>query len=208
MFYGVCREHEKNKEAFQMKLDGVYYPLNDNISWLTTCMKEMKQDVAKIQHATDVARPPSIDTRQPPSIDKHHHTSIDNHMSASIDDSPPRLHKKKSKKDFHTREEIDQEEPSRRLPSVSTDAKLSTSIDMALPASTDINIITSVNIHSGLVYRSYFGPTCQLSTLAKIVLKAPKLTSNTKLDTTACLGAWYAWDQILQTSLEGKALCI
>ncbi|KAL0667739.1 hypothetical protein Bca4012_030443 [Brassica carinata] len=33
-------------------------------------------------------------------------------------------------------------------------------------------------------------------------LKEPKLTSNTKLDTTACLGAWYAWDQILQTSLE------
>ncbi|KAF3582857.1 hypothetical protein DY000_02030965 [Brassica cretica] len=32
--------------------------------------------------------------------------------------------------------------------------------------------------------------TCQLSTLAKIVLKEPKLTSNTKLDTTACLGAW------------------
>ncbi|KAF3589055.1 hypothetical protein F2Q69_00028792 [Brassica cretica] len=27
MFYGVCGKHEKNKEAFQMKLDGVYYPL-------------------------------------------------------------------------------------------------------------------------------------------------------------------------------------
>ncbi|KAG5388061.1 hypothetical protein IGI04_029602 [Brassica rapa subsp. trilocularis] len=31
----------------------------------------------------------------------------------------------------------------------------------------------------------------------------PKLTSNTKLDTTACFGVWYAWDWILQTSLEG-----
>ncbi|KAF3561212.1 hypothetical protein DY000_02015587 [Brassica cretica] len=58
-------EHEKNKEAFQMKLDGVYYPLNDSISWLTTCMEEMKQDIAIIQSATDVARPPSIDKRQP-----------------------------------------------------------------------------------------------------------------------------------------------
>ncbi|KAF3609188.1 hypothetical protein DY000_02049297 [Brassica cretica] len=85
MFYGVCGEHEKNKEAFQMKLDGVYYPLNDSISRLTTCMEEMKQDIARIQHATDVARPPSIDRRRPPSIDRHHHTSIDNHMSASID---------------------------------------------------------------------------------------------------------------------------
>ncbi|KAF3576699.1 hypothetical protein DY000_02030946 [Brassica cretica] len=108
MFYGVCGEHEKNKEAFQMKLDGVYYPLNDSISWLTTCMEEMKQDIVRIQHATDVARPPSIDRRRPPSIDRHHHTSIDNHMSASIDDSPPRPHTKKSQKYFHTREEIDQ----------------------------------------------------------------------------------------------------
>ena len=47
-----------------------------------------------------------------------------------------------------------------------------------------------------------------LTTLAKIVLKEPKLASNTKPDTTACLGAWYTWDRILQTSLEGKALCI
>ena len=61
MFYGVCGEQKKNKEPFQMKLDGVYYPLNDSISWLTTCMEEMKQDIAKIQHATDVARSSSID---------------------------------------------------------------------------------------------------------------------------------------------------
>ncbi|KAF2575163.1 hypothetical protein F2Q70_00003302 [Brassica cretica] len=30
-----------------------------------------------------------------------------------------------------------------------------------------------------------------------------KLTSNTKPDTTACLGAWYTWERILQTSVEG-----
>ncbi|KAF3488217.1 hypothetical protein F2Q69_00053626 [Brassica cretica] len=28
------------------------------------------------------------------------------------------------------------------------------------------------------------------------------MTSNTKPDIIACLGAWYTWDQILQTSLE------
>ncbi|KAF2533620.1 hypothetical protein F2Q70_00029743 [Brassica cretica] len=32
MFYGVYGEYEKNKEAFQMKLDGVYHPLNDSIA--------------------------------------------------------------------------------------------------------------------------------------------------------------------------------
>ncbi|KAF3576058.1 hypothetical protein DY000_02030741 [Brassica cretica] len=108
MFYGVCGEHEKNEEAFQMKLYGVYYPLNDSIIWLTTCMEEMKKDIASLQHATDVARPPSIDRRRPPSIDRHHYTSIDNHTSASINDSPPRPHTKKFQKDLHTREEIDQ----------------------------------------------------------------------------------------------------
>ncbi|KAF3591097.1 hypothetical protein DY000_02021042 [Brassica cretica] len=56
----------------------------------------------------------------------------------------------------------------------------------ALPAATDINILTSVGIYSGL---------------------EPKLTSNTKPDTTACLGAWYTWDQILQASLEGLLRC-
>ena len=66
----------------------------------------MKQDIARIQHATDVARPPSIDMRRPPSIDKNHRTSIDNPMPASINDSPPRPHMMKSQKDFHTREEI------------------------------------------------------------------------------------------------------
>ncbi|KAF3588240.1 hypothetical protein F2Q69_00029935 [Brassica cretica] len=55
MFYGVCGEQEKNKEAFRMKLDGVSYPFNDSISWLTTCMEEMKQDIARIKHAIDVA---------------------------------------------------------------------------------------------------------------------------------------------------------
>ncbi|KAG5388536.1 hypothetical protein IGI04_030077 [Brassica rapa subsp. trilocularis] len=35
-------------------------------------------------------------------------------------------------------------------------------------------------------------------------LKKPKLISNTKPDTNACLGAWYTWDQILQTGLEGQ----
>ncbi|KAF3548610.1 hypothetical protein DY000_02008208 [Brassica cretica] len=108
MFYGVCGEHERNKEAFQMKLDGVYYPLNDSISWLTTCMEEIKQDIARIQNATDTARPPSIDSRQPPSIDRHHHTSIDNRLTASIDNNPPRPDTMKSQPDFHTREEIDQ----------------------------------------------------------------------------------------------------
>ena len=42
-------------------------------------------------------------------------------------------------------------------------------------------------------------------TLALKRMKQPKLISNTKPDITACLGAWYTWDRILQTGLEGNA---
>ncbi|WZZ87421.1 hypothetical protein YC2023_116000 [Brassica napus] len=53
-----------------MKLDGVYYPLNDSISWLTTCMEEMRQDIARIQRANDVI------------IDRCSHLDIDRQRSA------------------------------------------------------------------------------------------------------------------------------
>ncbi|KAF3526778.1 hypothetical protein F2Q69_00045966 [Brassica cretica] len=91
-----------------MKLDSVYYPLNDSISWLTTCMEEMKQDITRIQNATDFARPSSIDRRQPPSIDIRPPPSINRHHHTSIDNNPPRPHTMKSQPDFHTREETDQ----------------------------------------------------------------------------------------------------
>ncbi|KAF2532606.1 hypothetical protein F2Q70_00030439 [Brassica cretica] len=108
MFYGICREQEKNKEDFQMKHDGVYYPLNDSISWLTTCIEEMRQDITRIQRATDVSRPTSIDRHLPSSINRRRQGSIDTHLPASVDDNPPHSHTMKSKPDFHTREEIDQ----------------------------------------------------------------------------------------------------
>ncbi|KAF3512113.1 hypothetical protein F2Q69_00007090 [Brassica cretica] len=56
MFYGICGEQEKNKEDFQMKFDGVYYPLNDSISWLTTFMEEMRLDIARIQYWLPLGR--------------------------------------------------------------------------------------------------------------------------------------------------------
>ncbi|KAF3512244.1 hypothetical protein F2Q69_00006799 [Brassica cretica] len=113
MFYGVCVEQEKNKEAFQMKLDCVYYPLNDSISWLTTFMKEMKQDIARIQHATDIARSTEINIHRSTlklykgnwwrfrdtlpvrpealsSIDRHNNKSTDIHHRTSVDDATDR----------------------------------------------------------------------------------------------------------------------
>ena len=108
MFYGICREQEKNKEDFQMNLDGFYHPLNDSISWLTTCMEEMRQDITRIQNATHVSCPTSIDRHQQASADSRLHASIDNRLAVSVDENPPHSHTMKSQPDFHTREEIDQ----------------------------------------------------------------------------------------------------
>ena len=91
-----------------MKLDGVYYPLNDSISWLTTCMEAMRQDIAIIQRATDVSCSTSIDRHHHASIDSRLHASIDNRFPASVDDNPPHSHTVKSQPDFCTRGEIDQ----------------------------------------------------------------------------------------------------
>ncbi|KAF3540048.1 hypothetical protein F2Q69_00021731 [Brassica cretica] len=94
IFYGVCGAQEKNEGDFQMKLDGVYYPLNDSISWLTTCMEETKQDIAKIQteRAAEETAPASIERK----------------LSISIDDNPPHSNPLKSQPDSYTKEEIDQ----------------------------------------------------------------------------------------------------
>ncbi|KAF2589798.1 hypothetical protein F2Q70_00038542 [Brassica cretica] len=107
MFYGVCGAQEKYEGDFQMKLDGVYHPLNDSIDWLTTCMEEMRYDIAKIQRATDVSRPTSIDRSQQASIDSHLPKSINHRLSASVDHSPPHSYTMKSQQDLHTKEEID-----------------------------------------------------------------------------------------------------
>ncbi|KAF3580544.1 hypothetical protein DY000_02031136 [Brassica cretica] len=78
MFYGVCGAEEKNKGDFQMKLDGVNYPLNDSISWLTTCMEEMKKYIAIIQtqRAAEATAPASIDRMISTSIDDASHIQI------------------------------------------------------------------------------------------------------------------------------------
>ncbi|KAF3599198.1 hypothetical protein F2Q69_00035049 [Brassica cretica] len=153
MFYGVCGAQEKNESDFQIKLDGVYHPLNDSISWLTTCMEEMRQDLAKIQRAADVSRQASIERNRPP--------SIDNRLPASVDDNLPHLHPMKFPPDFHTRVENDQliedmyrtlqsteERLDRRLEIQSYIAhrpEVSTSIDRRNNKLTDIQRQTSVD---------------------------------------------------------------
>ena len=77
MLYGICGAQKKNEDDFQMKLDGVYYPLNDSISWLTTCMEEMRQDITRMQTQR------AVEATTPASINRNLLTSIDDDPSHS-----------------------------------------------------------------------------------------------------------------------------
>ena len=83
-----------------MKINGVYYPLNDNISWLTTCMEEMRQDIASMQahRAAKATTPASIDINIP--------TSINIDLRKSIDDDPTHSNPMKSQPNSQMVEEI------------------------------------------------------------------------------------------------------
>ena len=78
MLYGICGAQEKNEDDFQIKLDGVYYPLNDSISWLTTCMEEMRQDIARMQtqRAAEATTLASIDINISTSLTMTRHNQI------------------------------------------------------------------------------------------------------------------------------------
>ncbi|KAF3507872.1 hypothetical protein F2Q69_00006418 [Brassica cretica] len=69
MFYGVYGEHERNKEAFQMKLDGVYYPLNDSISCILEIFGASTRDDHRDRLSVDIGDQESIDTQDMVSID-------------------------------------------------------------------------------------------------------------------------------------------
>ncbi|KAF3546176.1 hypothetical protein DY000_02007337 [Brassica cretica] len=93
MLYGIYGAQEKNEDNFQMKIDGVYYPLNDSIIWLTTCMEMMRQDIARMQtHRAAEATTPA---------------SIDRNLPTSIDNDPSQSNPMKSQPDSYTRAEID-----------------------------------------------------------------------------------------------------
>ena len=74
MIHGINGAQEGIKDDFKMKLDCVFYPLNDSISWLTTCMEEMKKYIATMQThcVTEATTSASIDGNIQPSIDGQH----------------------------------------------------------------------------------------------------------------------------------------
>ncbi|KAF3527691.1 hypothetical protein DY000_02040806 [Brassica cretica] len=69
------------------RLDDIYYPFDNSISWLKTRTNEIKQDMAILQkqHAVGAGRSKSIATHAQPSINAHIQASIDARLTSFED---------------------------------------------------------------------------------------------------------------------------
>ncbi|KAG5393253.1 hypothetical protein IGI04_023216 [Brassica rapa subsp. trilocularis] len=177
---------------------------------------EMRQDIAMIQtqRATEATTP----------------TSIDKHLSTSIDDDLKHSNTMKSQPHSYTRAEIDhlieaiqmelveiQRYIARRPEAstsidrhnnISTDNHRHASIDGATNRGRLVPKMTSdmsdTNNHGQEISDDAYATLLRNEFQLEKCLKEPKLTSNLIELNSACLGAWYTWDQILQPSLPSS----
>lgn len=49
MIQGICGAQGRLEDDFYRNIEDVYFPINDNIGWLTTLTYEMKQDITMLQ---------------------------------------------------------------------------------------------------------------------------------------------------------------
>ena len=75
----IYRVLRTSDDYHSKRLDDIYYPFDNSISWLTTRTDEMKQDIAMIQnqHAVGAGASKLIGGHTQPSIDARTRTSID-----------------------------------------------------------------------------------------------------------------------------------
>ncbi|KAJ4894664.1 Uncharacterized protein Rs2_21458 [Raphanus sativus] len=90
---GIYIFHEESLNDFKWRLDSIYDPLDNKITWLTTCMEELKEDIATMeeQKAKEAAAwkswklTTSTDDPWMPSVNKEHYALIDINTKKLID---------------------------------------------------------------------------------------------------------------------------
>ncbi|KAF2616467.1 hypothetical protein F2Q68_00039138 [Brassica cretica] len=183
----IYRILETTEERLDRRCDDIYFPMDLSMSTLTSQIEVIQRELVEIQ--SYIARRPeasaSIDRRNNKSTDIHRHTSVDGatnrgRLVPKVTSDMSDAHNHGKEISSHTyatlmRHQFNLESLGDRLQKIeNTTATMKEKWHRGDEAMRDFT-------------------DC---------LKELKLTSNTKLDTTACLGAWYTWDQILQTSLE------
>nr|VDD03284.1 unnamed protein product [Brassica rapa] len=74
----IYRVIRTSDDFHSKRLDDIYYPFDNRISWLTTSMDEMKQNLAMLQKQLEVSKGRSK------SIDTHNHSSIEDRLQSFI----------------------------------------------------------------------------------------------------------------------------
>ncbi|KAG5375451.1 hypothetical protein IGI04_040047, partial [Brassica rapa subsp. trilocularis] len=198
------------EERLDKRCDDIYFPFDNKISRLDSHAEWIQKEVKAIQSqlAAQHQISASIDRTREKSLDGKSPRSTDEHIIASIDaESTPAgeqliyktiesMQKELTKLSAYAYDNIGWHKVSidniqDRLQNISNvlekmDDKWTRNDEATRNSTIDAKADQPINY-----------------TLALKRMKQPKLISNTKHDITACLGAWYTWDQILQTSLEG-----
>ncbi|KAF3538575.1 hypothetical protein F2Q69_00021584 [Brassica cretica] len=217
------------EDRLEKRCNDIYFPFDVKISgldsqaeWLQKEVKAIQRKLAsqhKISASIDGAHSKSIDSATPATIDRHLVASIDtmsipddahlipNHMESMQEQLNELSEYAYSKISYY---QFSSEDILKRLKNISiavqkmderwTRNDEATRSFIAACTILDLLIADSTKMLKWI----------NLSTIHTCLdcLKEPKLTSNTKPNITACLGAWYTWDRILQTSLEVPAECI
>ncbi|KAF3509576.1 hypothetical protein F2Q69_00007075 [Brassica cretica] len=175
------RTLETAEERLDRRCDDIYFPMDLTMSSLTSQIEAIHREIVEIQRY--IARRPEASTL----IDRRNNISTDSRRRTSIDGATNQ---------------------GRLVPKMTSD-------------------MSDTNNHgediSDDAYATHIRNQFQLESLGERLQKIenetatmkdkwhrgdeePKLTSNLIELNSACLGAWYTWDRILQISLEGEKL--
>ncbi|KAF3590792.1 hypothetical protein DY000_02024594 [Brassica cretica] len=204
----ALHNYKTMKERLEKRCDDIYFPfdvrlggLDSQAEWLQKEVKAIQRKLAsqhQISASIDRARFKSIDSTAPATIDRHMVASIDTTSTPDdeqlIHNKMESMHEELNELSAYTYDKIGWHKFSienilERLQDISNAIQKIderwTKNDQATRNSTKDAKVDQPAIHTCL--------DC---------LKEPKLTSNTKPDIITCLGAWYTWDRIIQTSLK------
>ncbi|KAF2549196.1 hypothetical protein F2Q70_00021658 [Brassica cretica] len=214
------------EERLDKRCDDVYFPFDNKISGIDSHTEWLQKEVKAVQRqlAAQHQISASIDRMRAKSLDGKSRRSTDAHIIASIDaESTPAgeqlihktigsMHKELTELSAYAYDNIGWHQFSidniqDRLQNISNvlekmDDKWKRNDEATRSFIASWSRITILDL---LIADSTIDAKADQPinyTLALKRMKQPKLISNTKPDITACLGAWYTWDRILQTSLE------
>ncbi|KAF3541171.1 hypothetical protein F2Q69_00022445 [Brassica cretica] len=198
------------EDRFEKRCDDIYFPFDVRLSGLDSHAEWLQKEVKAIQRqlvsqnqisaSIDRARSKSIDSKAPATIDRQLVASI-NTTSTPVDEQLIQNKMKLMHEELNELSEYAYDKIGWHQISIENILERLQNISNAIQK---MDEIWTRNDEDTRILKMLKWINRSTIHTCLDCLKEPKLTSNTKPDIIACLGAWYTWDRILQTSLEGQ----